>query len=78
MPHSNVQPNADHSRCSYSGGIHDGPTAGRGKLDQWGYWEHPCPTCARALEQRSPELGPVWPFASREIADQVLGTKAKD
>lgn len=50
-------------KCSTSTGICDGITHGLGELDQWGYWEHPCPTCARHYESLSDnEYGKHWPY----------------
>lgn len=37
---------AGHEACSFSTGIDGSVTAGRGKLDDNGFWEHPCPSCA--------------------------------
>ena len=37
----------DHSGCQYSTGICGSITAGRGKLDENGYFEFPCASCAR-------------------------------
>jgi hypothetical protein len=37
-------------------------TFGRGRLDFNGYWEYPCPACARAFERLYPESVPCWPF----------------
>ena len=47
--------------CSVSTGIHEGPTFGSGKLDEHGFWEHPCDTCAREWEEIYPE-DQAWPF----------------
>lgn len=52
---------AGHS-CSVSTGIHDSLTLGSGHLDDNGFWEHPCPECARAHEEQYPECGECWPF----------------
>ena len=35
-------------------------TFGRGDLDEHGYWEIPCPTCAAAY-QKDFQDQPVWP-----------------
>lgn len=51
--------------CSWSTGIHDGLTVGRGKLDEHGYWEFPCYECSRASEIQFPEQGEIWPFKKR-------------
>ena len=42
--------------CGVSTGICGGLTFGSGKLDDNGYWEFPCYTCAREFEKRCPEL----------------------
>ena len=39
-------------RCGASTGIHEGLTFGSGKLDENGYWEHPCDPCARAWDAK--------------------------
>ena len=39
-----------------------GKTFGYGKLDPKGYWEFPCPECARAAEKRDGVFaGAYWP-----------------
>lgn len=55
--------------CCVSTGVHDpetsrlsGLTFGKGGLDFNGYWEQPCPQCARAFEKLNPEAVPCWPF----------------
>jgi hypothetical protein len=52
----------DNYECSVSSGIHEGLTFGSGKLDDLGFWEKPCGTCARAREKDHPEDIPCWPF----------------
>lgn len=42
-----------------------GATFGSGKLDKHGYWEHPCPECARAWEAKNPDFV-AWPHESAE------------
>lgn len=37
-------------QCCTSTGIHEGLTFGHGKLDDLGYWEFPCRTCAAAWD----------------------------
>lgn len=44
------------SECSCSTGIHDGLTFGRGRLDEYGYWEFPCPICARGWDAEVPQV----------------------
>lgn len=39
-------------KCKVSTGIHGGITFGRGKLDQFGYWEKPCRECAIKFDQK--------------------------
>lgn len=46
--------------CGTSSGICGRVTFGSGKLDDYGYWEHPCRTCAEAWEARRPEAA-CWP-----------------
>jgi hypothetical protein len=45
----------DHSKCKFSTGIHDGITAGQGKLDFYGFWEFPCPECATKAQKEYDE-----------------------
>lgn len=46
--------------CGISTGFSDELTFGSGELSDWGYWEHPCWTCASAYKSQHPnEL--VWP-----------------
>ena len=52
--------------CGSSSGIHEGSTFGRGKLDDYGYWEIPCNECARKYELLYPEYGSAWPFERNE------------
>lgn len=49
-------------KCGVSTGSHEGLTFGKGKLDEYGFWEHPCSLCARAFEKLQPEEAPCWPF----------------
>ena len=54
------------SKCSTSTGICESITHGWGKLDDHGYWEHPCYKCARYYESRPDNsYGPNWPFPPR-------------
>ncbi len=48
--------------CAVSHGICGSLTFGSGELDDYGYWERPCSTCARSFERDHPEAGPCWPF----------------
>lgn len=57
---------AGHS-CSMSLGICDSWTFGTGDLDEFGYWEHGCPECARAHEEQYPEAGPCWPHTEEQL-----------
>ena len=62
-----VPEDADHSKCRWSSGIHECLTVGRGELDEHGFWEHGCPTCARRYEAEHPERGPVWPHKREDV-----------
>jgi hypothetical protein len=62
-----VPADADHSKCCWSTGIHDCLTVGRGKLDEYGFWEIPCPTCARRYEAENPHKCPVWPHTDADL-----------
>ena len=62
--------------CCASTGIHDpetsklsGLTFGAGRIDQFGYWEFPCKSCARAFEELHPEATPCWPFQNMDLTD---------
>lgn len=50
--------------CAISTGIHEGLTFGHGKLDDYGYWQYPCATCAREWERTHPEDIPCWPYTA--------------
>lgn len=58
--------------CSTSTGICGSTTFGWGKLDDYGYWEIPCSTCARHYEnllikgQESADVFTSWPYPSGE------------
>jgi hypothetical protein len=52
----------DNPECSTSTGIDNHLTFGSGDLDEFGYWKHPCATCARDHEKKQPEMGKCWPF----------------
>lgn len=55
--------------CKCSTGICGSTTLGSGRLDDFGYWEFPCPECAREMERMLPEYGQCWPFANAELAE---------
>lgn len=60
----------NHDKCSVSTGIHEGLTFGQGELDQHGYWEFPCPSCARYKEWRDEvPFNTYWPFTKAKPAD---------
>ena len=74
--------------CSTSTGIHDGLTFGRGRLDEYGYWEFPCRICAKEfddkLEERKKEFdGPIpswalmrgWPYEETETVEDVVNDR---
>ncbi len=54
--------------CRVSSGIHEGLTFGSGSLDDLGFWEIPCPTCARAYEKDHPGEK-AWPFKEEDLQD---------
>lgn len=71
-----IKGGCDNPKCSVSTGYHDGLTFGWGKLDDHGYWEHPCPTCARAWEAANPDDAPCWPFEKKtENTNCLAGIK---
>jgi len=45
----------------YEGWPLSGLTFGSGRVDQYGYFEFPCSTCAQAFEKLHPEATPCWP-----------------
>lgn len=55
------------NNCSVSIGIHEGLTFGHGELDDLGYWEFPCYTCARAHEKEYPNNDEAWPFKRMKV-----------
>lgn len=58
--------------CCISTGIHDCLTFGTGKLDESGFWEHPCEECARAHEAQFPEKGDCWPHTKQQLQEMGL------
>ena len=66
-----------HPDCGVSTAIDDETlTHGRGDLDKYGFWEIPCPPCARAAEKRSPEYGKRWPYeplTSKDVDALAVG-----
>jgi len=58
-----------HHDCRISSAMDDSLTFGRGELDDYGYWEIPCPVCARAWEKDHPEDGPCWPY-TKEVREE--------
>ncbi len=58
--------------CGVSTGICGSLTFGRGRLDDYGYWEIPCAPCARATEKAHPEHGTCWPGGPGELKVVVL------
>ena len=61
-------PLCKNTSCCASWGIHEGPTFGRGRLDNYGYWEIPCGECARKWEELNPGKQ-AWPFKKEEEKD---------
>jgi hypothetical protein len=53
--------------CKISTGIHECLTFGKGRLSDGGFWQIPCPDCARAHEQQFPEDGPCWPHTDEQL-----------
>lgn len=42
----------NHKHCKYSSDLSGKLTAGQGKIDYWGYFERPCPECAKEMSQK--------------------------
>jgi hypothetical protein len=57
--------------CKVSIAISGHITFGSGKLDFNGFWEKPCPECARAWELAYPDDGECWPFQEKKEAEKV-------
>jgi hypothetical protein len=59
-------------KCSVSSTIGDNLSFGSGRLSQHGFWEFPCAPCARAFEEKNPDMvkqyGESWPFKDQDIA----------
>jgi len=55
-------PACGNPNCCASTTIADQASFGSGELDNNGYWEHPCKTCAKAFKVIYPEKK-VWPEA---------------
>ena len=60
--------------CCSSTGICDSVTHGSGELDDFGYWEFPCYTCARHYESIIPEYT-HWPFKIKNDTCKVNSSK---
>lgn len=58
--------------CHVSTGIHEALTFGTGMLDDNGFWEHPCPECAREHEKQFPECGYCWPHTEAQLKEMGL------
>jgi hypothetical protein len=67
----NKMKKADHKKCTWSNGIHDGLTVGSGELDDYGYWQFPCYECARNHEKLHPADGPIWPFDKEYLKNSI-------
>jgi len=52
-------------RCCASSTIAEEPSFGSGKLDDYGFWEKPCDTCAREWEKMHPGTT-AWPHTRKE------------
>ena len=52
--------------CNVSTGICGRLTFGYGKLDEFGYWEHGCDTCAKEWRKNHPNDA-VWPIIEKEV-----------
>jgi hypothetical protein len=47
-------------QCGVAVGINNEPTFGHGKLNDYGYWQYPCETCAREWEKKNKGIY-AWP-----------------
>ena len=64
--------------CKVTWGIHEGYTCGSGRMCDNGFWEFPCPKCARQMEAEFEKIpdnekkyfhkGKVWPYEHQDIA----------
>lgn len=67
-----------HDDCSVSTGIHDGLTFGRGHLDENGFFDIPCATCARHAEARDGKpVGTYWPFNLHQAQRLELAARSR-
>ena len=51
-------------KCKVSTTITDAISFGTGNLDEFGFWDHGCDTCARAYEKANPG-SEAWPPARK-------------
>lgn len=58
------------AECGASTGVDGSVTFGSGALDDFGYWEKPCPVCAREWERLNPGET-AWPFRKIEKGEEV-------
>jgi hypothetical protein len=57
--HGNIRDRiSDMAHCSFSTGIDGKITAGRGALDDYGFWEFPCEPCATRAQERLTAIRP--------------------
>lgn len=66
--------NHSHLSCKISTGICGRLTFGLGKLDEHGYWEHPCVECATQFQIDHPN-SKVWPEPEKPSAAPSVAKK---
>lgn len=66
-----------HEDHKVSTGIHGPLTFGWGELDDFGFWQHPCPKCAREHEKLYPKDGPCWPHTKEQIEGMMEEIEVK-
>ena len=61
-----------HDKCKTSTTIYEALSFGKGRLDDYGFWQYPCAECARAWEVQFPESGDCWPHSQKTL-DEMKG-----
>lgn len=56
-----MKPACGNPKCGGSTNIAEDASFGHGELDECGFWEFPCPVCARDYEREHPNEN-AWPY----------------
>ncbi len=65
------RPACGYPDCGVSSDMEGHFTFGRGKLDDYGYWEHPCHPCARESEKEDGDGEKCWPFDFEQTQQEI-------